>query len=298
VRSAVYVPIGTHGTISVASPSSDGVASFDTKLLEILAHNMASILDRIEREADLRAARDEAEEMNRLKSAFLANMSHEIRTPLTSIIGFAEILRDEADESTQRFANLIHTSSQRLMETLKSVLDLSKLEAGAMDLSPESVQVDAAVQSTVDLFQPRASAQDVALTTHGTDAECRAVLDKSALDRVLSNMISNAIKFTPSGGSVDVHLHPAPDAIEIAVADTGVGIEEAFLPDLFEAFTQESTGNTRAFEGSGLGLAITKRLVDLMGGTISVESTKGEGTTFTVRLPREASTMPERSSTA
>ncbi|PEN08811.1 histidine kinase [Longimonas halophila] len=298
VRSAVYVPIGTHGTISVASPSPDGVASFDTKLLEILSHNMASILDRIEREADLRAARDEAEEMNRLKSAFLANMSHEIRTPLTSIIGFSEILRDEADDSTERFANLIHTSSQRLMETLKSVLDLSKLEAGAMDLSPKPVQVDAEVQSTVDLFQPRASAQDVTLTTHGVDAKCRAVLDKSALDRVLSNMISNAIKFTPSGGSVDVYLHPTPDAIEIAVADTGVGIDEAFLPDLFEAFTQESTGNTRAFEGSGLGLAITKRLVDLMGGTISVESTKGEGTTFTVRLPRESSARPEGASIA
>ena len=297
VRSAVYIPIGTHGTISVASPSPDGVASFDTKLLEILAHNVANVLDRIEREDDLRAARDKAEEMNRLKSAFLANMSHEIRTPLTSIIGFAEVLRDEADDAIQRFATLIHTSSQRLMETLKSVLDLSKLEAGSMDLSPEPVQVDAEVQSTVEMFQPRASAQDVALTTHGTGDECRAVLDKSALDRVLSNMISNAIKFTPSGGSVDVHLHPTPDAIEIAVADTGVGIDEAFLPDLFEAFTQESTGNTRDFEGSGLGLAITKRLVDLMGGTISVQSTKGEGTTFTVRLPRESSAQLEASST-
>jgi signal transduction histidine kinase len=95
-----------------------------------------------------------------------------------------------------------------------------------------------------------------------------------------------------------VHLHPTPDAVEIAVADTGVGIDEAFLPDLFEAFTQESTGNTRAFEGSGLGLAITKRLVDLMGGTISVESTKGEGTTFTVRLPRESSAQPAGPRTA
>ncbi|MGM0706183.1 MAG: PAS domain S-box protein, partial [Bacteroidota bacterium] len=297
VQSAVYVPVGMHGTISVASPSPDGIASFDTKLLEILAHNMASILDRIEREADLRAARDEAEEMNRLKSAFLANMSHEIRTPLTSIIGFAEILRDEADESTQRFADLIHTSSQRLMDTLKSVLDLSKLEAGAMTLSPVPVAVHTEVQNTVDLFQPRADEHEVTLAAHGTDTKCTAVLDKSALDRVLSNIISNAIKFTPAGGSVNVSLHTDPDSVEIEVADTGVGIDEAFLPDLFEAFTQESTGNTRAFEGSGLGLAITKRLVDMMEGTIEVESTKGEGTTFTVRLPRESSALPEDAST-
>jgi PAS domain S-box-containing protein len=286
VRSAVYVPVDRHGTISVASPSPDSIASFDTKLLEILAHNMASVLDRIEREADLRAARDEAEEMNRLKSAFLANMSHEIRTPLTSIIGFAEILRDEADDSVQRFADLVHTSSQRLMDTLKSVLDMSKLEAGAMDLSPESVQVGQAIRSTVELLRPRASAQDVTLTAHGVDSACRAVLDKSALDRVLSNVMSNAIKFTPEEGTVDVTLHCSDEEMTIAIKDTGVGIDEAFLPDLFEAFTQESTGNTRDFEGSGLGLAITKRLVDLMGGTISVKSTKGEGTTVTVMLPR------------
>lgn len=286
VQSAVYVPIGKHGTVSVASSSPDGIASFDTKLVEILAHNIASILDRIERETDLRDARDEAEEMNRLKSAFLANMSHEIRTPLTSIIGFSEILRDEADTSTQRFADLIHTSSQRLMDTLKSVLDLSKLEAGAMDVSPAPVAVDDEIASTVELFQKRAEAQGVALTAHGVASDCSAVLDGSALDRVLNNIISNAIKFTPAGGCVDVYLRPRAHTIEIAVADTGVGIDKAFLPDLFEAFTQESSGNTRAFEGSGLGLAITKRLVDLMGGTIAVKSTKGEGTTFTVTLPR------------
>ena len=288
VRSAVYVPVGTHGTASVASPSTDGIASFDTKLLEILAHNMASILDRIERERDLRAARDEAEEMNRLKSAFLANMSHEIRTPLTSIIGFAEILREEANDTTERFAELIYASSQRLMETLKSVLDLSKLEAGAMTLNPAPVAVHTEVQNTVELFQPRADEHEVALTAHGVDTKCAAVLDKNALDRVLSNIISNAIKFTPEGGSVDVSLRSSNDSIELEVADTGVGIDETFLPELFEAFTQESTGNTRAFEGSGLGLAITKRLVDLMGGDIDVQSTKDEGTTFTVRLPREA----------
>lgn len=289
VKASVYLPVGEYGTISVASPMLDSINTFDIKLLEILAHNVASILERIQREEELRIARDEAEEMNRLKSAFLANMSHEIRTPLTSIIGFSEILQEESEGPRKRFADLINASSQRLMDTLKSVLDLSKLEAGAMNVVPESVRVDEEIESTVELAQPRAQSSRVTLKAHGTDAPVYAEVDKSALHRVLNNIISNAIKFTLDDGRVDVALDATDEEIIIRVQDTGVGIDEAFLPELFEPFVQESSGNTRAFEGSGLGLAITRRLVEMMQGTIAVESAKGEGTTVTVRFPRALS---------
>ncbi len=286
VQSSVYVPIRRYGTISVASTDPEGIDPFDVNLLDILAHNMASVLDRIARERELRDARDEAKEMNRLKSAFLANMSHEIRTPLTSIIGFSEILADEADDSTQHFAELIQNSSQRLMETLRSVLDLSKLEAGAMELEPHQIRIDRVVQETVDLFQARAESDGITLAVHGIDQPVNASVDRGALHRILSNVLSNAIKFTPADGQVTLRLRTTPDVLTLDIEDTGVGIDEDFLPHLFDAFRQESTGDTRAYEGSGLGLTITKRLVEMMDGTIEVQSTKGEGTTFTVRLPR------------
>ncbi len=268
------------------------------------------VTERREYERELIRARDEAEKMNQLKSAFLANMSHEIRTPLTAIIGFADILTEELPSTHRRLPQIIEQSGTRLLDTLNSVLDLSMLESGEMQMSVKVLNVTRHVAENVELMQPLALNKELSLQVDTPDAPRFARLDSGALDRILSNLIGNAIKFTETG-SVTVRVtdtvwapaqEPDPgtgDAAEpqrgcrIDVEDTGVGISEAFLPDLFDVFKQESAGLQRSHEGSGLGLAITRHLVDQLGGTITVDSEKGVGSTFSVTFPMaDASEAP------
>ena len=237
-------------------------------------------------EQELIAAKEEAESASRLKSALLANMSHEIRTPLTSIIGFSEILTDELQGSQAGFADRVHRSSNRLMETLNSVLHLSKLEAELQ--TPETTQLDLAreLKEVIEMLQPKAQASFVNLSLRVDQAPLLMVSDPAAISRIAMNLVGNAIKFTDADGHVDVHAFLASDdEVVINVEDTGIGISEAFQSELFDAFTQESQGLQRSHEGSGLGLALVDRLVNLLQGSIDVESHKGEGTCFTVRLP-------------
>src|SRR5690606_5197078 len=230
-------------------------------------------------------ARREAEEMARLKGALLANMSHEIRTPLTAIIGFAEVLREEVPQEQAEFAALIEGGGKRLLETLNSVLDLARLDGGQERLHPEPLDVIEEVRSCARLLHPLARAKGLALHLHA-DVQVLPVLhDRAAFGRVLHNLLSNAVKFTEAG-EVRVIVRSTHDTFSVEVSDTGIGMDEAFLPKLFTEFKQESEGQARSHEGAGLGLAITKRLVELMGGTIAVGSRKGAGTTFTVTLPR------------
>jgi signal transduction histidine kinase len=292
-RATAYVPIEGHGVVSVASLEPGGLDAFDVRLLEILASNAAVVLDRTVRVEQLVAAKEQAEESNRLKSAFLANMSHEIRTPLTSIIGFAEAIGDTlstaggpaSEHPTLRFARLIEKSGRRLLDTLNSVLDLSQLEAGSVRLSPLPLDVRAEVADAVDLFAPQAETADIDVTAHLPDRPLEARADEGALQRILHNLLSNAVKFTESGGAVAVRATEGDGGVVIEVEDTGIGIDPDFRPDLFAPFEQGSTGTDRSHEGSGLGLAVTKRLVDYLDGTIDVESTPGEGTIFRVWLP-------------
>ncbi len=230
-------------------------------------------------------AREEAEQANRLKSAFLANMSHEIRTPLTSVIGFSEVLEEEVEADYARFARLIRQSSTRLKEVLNSVLRLSKLEVGAVEFEPEDLDLATEVERTVELLQPQAEDKDLALRMDAPD-ELPAHLDPGATGRILDNLVSNAIKYTPDGGRVDVRLRSEESWAELEVSDTGRGIDEELLPNLFEPFVQ-APGEDGRDEGSGLGLAITKRLVEGMNGEIDVDTEPGEGTCFTVRLERD-----------
>ncbi len=232
-------------------------------------------------------ARVQAEEAARLKSSILANMSHEIRTPLTAILGFADILREEVPPDLYDYAETIRTGGQRLLDTLNDILDFARLDAERATLVPEPLDVAQVVRESVAMLAPLAQRKGIGLHLQSSAASVPAVHSASALGRVVTNLVGNAIKFTEHG-EVRVTLHAAPDFFAIRVQDTGVGISEEFLPDLFEAFKQESDGHGRDFEGTGLGLAITKRLAGLMGGELRVWSRKGEGSLFEVSVPTEA----------
>ena len=246
------------------------------------------VTERKNYERSLIEAKEEAEQLAQLKSTLMANMSHEIRTPLTSIIGFAGILAEEADGTHQEFANLIGQNGQRLMDTLNSVLDLVQLERGAILYNPIYVDVAEETEQIAHLLKPLADERGLYLRVKQAARDVMAAVDKSLLNRVLNNLIGNAIKFTNEGGVV-ITIGGDAEHVSVAVADTGIGISETFMPYLFDEFQQESTGLTRAYEGSGLGLAISLRLIQRMGGTIEVESAKNVGTTFTVHFPRTAS---------
>jgi signal transduction histidine kinase len=215
----------------------------------------------------------------------LANMSHEVRTPLTSIIGFSEINRNQLEGLQATFADRVYQNAQRLMDTLNSVLHLSKLEANLETLDLTTVDLAHELQEVVEMLEPRAETSDVDLRLHVSESPLRMVSDRAALGSIAQNVIGNAIKFTEAGGRVDVRATMTGGEAIIEIEDTGIGIDPEFREDLFEAFTQESTGLQREHEGSGLGLALVDRLVRMLRGTITVESAKGEGTCFRVVLP-------------
>jgi PAS/PAC sensor signal transduction histidine kinase (EC 2.7.13.3) len=237
----------------------------------------------------------EAEEASRMKSAMLANMSHEIRTPLTGVIGFAEAIGEETGEegSIARFARLIEDSGQRLLDTLDAVLNLSKLEAGQMALEAEPVDLaDQAEQVGKEL---KAEAEESRLQLEMDLQEARVRADEGGLKIVLQNLLSNAIKYTEEG-SVTIRTYQEEidqeekseetDMVAVLeVEDTGIGMDPEVAERLFEPFRQASEGMSREYEGTGIGLAVTKKATEEMGGTIDVETEKGEGSRFTVRFP-------------
>jgi PAS domain S-box-containing protein len=252
--------------------------------------------DRKEQERRLKRAKEEAEEANRVKSAFLANMSHEIRTPLTSIIGFAEAIGEEVQTLTRangqelgsldQFAHLIEKGGRRLLDTLNAVLNLSRLEAGEMDLTIEPVELREEIEEVTEIFEPQVAEASIDLQWSCPESGLHIQADRGGLRIVLRNLLSNAVKFTGEDGTVWVRGRRNGDAGILEVEDTGVGIDPDRVEALFKAFEQGSTGPGRTYEGSGLGLAVTKRLVDRMDGTIDVDTAEGEGTRFTITLPR------------
>ncbi len=264
--------------LRVATPVLD-----DGEVLYVVGYGI-DITERKLSEHKLLEAKDAAEEMARLKSAFVANMSHEIRTPLTAIMGFATVLGEELDGEHRELVEIIKQSGERLLETLNSVLDLARLEANAIDVDPRPLDLGEELLAAARLFKPMAQKKGLAFKVETPGRKTHAQLDRACLHRVLSNLLSNAVKFTDEG-EVRLVLRSAGSEVQIEVRDTGIGIDAAFLPHLFDEFKQESTGLARTHTGSGLGLAITRHLIERMHGRIEVQSTKGEGSTFLVTFP-------------
>jgi len=228
------------------------------------------------------------EAASRHKSEFLANMSHELRTPLNAIIGFSEVLVDrmfgELNEKQDEYLKDIYASGQHLLSLINDILDLSKIEAGRMDLELSEFDLPQAIQNALTLVRERALRRGIALH-HVIDARVADVrADERKIKQVLLNLLSNAIKFTPEGGRIEVRAAPADGMVEVSVTDTGVGIAPEDLEAVFEEFRQVGTADKKA-EGTGLGLALSRKFVELHGGRIWVTSQVGVGSTFTFTLP-------------
>jgi len=226
---------------------------------------------------------------NEAKSKFLANMSHEIRSPLNSVLGFAELLgtRDlgTLSEKQMRYVSNIQLSGQVLLALVNDVLDLAKVASGEMAVHLELIDLDPIIEACLALLQPQAAAAGVELRKAGS-AEVAAVADGRRLGQILTNLVTNAIKFTVSGGSVTVTCRVRADSLEISVRDTGIGIPPDKLDYIFDEFAQLESGQGEAYHGTGLGLPLSRRLAELMGGRIEVSSLVGQGTTFTLGMPR------------
>ncbi len=267
---------------------------------------VAFILDITERKRleELRARSTELEnqnrriqETNRLKSEFLANMSHELRTPLNCIIGFADVLHDgevspESPEHRELLGEILG-SGRHLLKLLNDVLDLAKVESGKLDFFPEELELSRVVAEVCGVVRAIASGKSIGLESDIDPAVNAISLDPSRLKQVLYNYISNALKFTPEGGTITIRARPEePDTFRLEVIDTGIGIAPADVSRLFVEFQQLDSGAAKKHAGTGLGLALTKRIVEAQGGSVGVKSAFGNGSVFFAVLPRRGAPGP------
>ena len=236
----------------------------------------------------LASERDRAEAANRTKSTFLANMSHELRTPLNAIMGYSDMLIEEANDLAQPTLvpdlNKIKYAGHHLLDIITGILDLSKIEAGKMDIELEKFAVAPEIHRTLEIAGPLIEDQNNQCTVELPDDLGEIFSDRVKLQHILYNLLSNAGKFTRDG-HIYISATRQAEEITIAVRDTGIGMEQDHVESLFQAFTQADNSSTRAYEGIGLGLTIVQRFAGLLGGQIEVLSEPGAGSTFTMRLP-------------
>jgi signal transduction histidine kinase/DNA-binding response OmpR family regulator len=240
-------------------------------------------------ESQLQTANQDLAAANRLKSEFLANMSHELRTPLNAIIGFSELLQDQVfgqlNERQAKYVSNILTSGRHLLQLINDILDLSKIEAGRMELHLESFSLQDALGEVETIVQPLATRKRVKLQLSLEGNLPAVVADRSKLKQIMYNLLSNATKFTPESGTVTVHAEVSEGQVQVAVRDTGIGIRPEDKDQIFQEFRQADGSAARQYEGTGLGLALTRRFVQMHGGRIWVDSEVGHGSTFTFSLP-------------
>lgn len=249
------------------------------------------ITNRKRAEIALLKAKESAEQANRSKSRFLANMSHELRTPLNSIIGFTELLQMEPHgplgaPSYHDYLGDVRKSAVMLLQLIDDILDIAKLDAGKLDFDREALRIDELVQDATALLAPKARASGLKLSSDFPPDIPPLLGDSRRVRQVLVNLLSNAVKYTDAGGSVSLTARAEGDWIVFQISDTGVGIPEDDLTKVFLPFEQSTYAIGKAKDGTGLGLPLARELVQQHGGTIALESTVGEGTTVTVRLPK------------
>jgi signal transduction histidine kinase len=222
------------------------------------------------------------------KSEFLANMSHELRTPLNAIIGFSEVLSErmfgELNDKQDEYLKDIHASGQHLLSLINDILDLSKIEAGRMELELTDFDLPTAIDNALTLVRERAGRRGIVLHQATDEGPGQIRGDVRKIKQVLLNLLSNAIKFSPDGGRIDVQAITVDGSVEVSVSDTGVGVAPEDQEAIFEEFRQVGTASKKV-EGTGLGLALSRKFVELHGGRIWVKSQVGVGSTFTFTLP-------------
>ena len=251
------------------------------------------------RTLELTASSARATAANTAKSEFLANMSHELRTPWNSIIGFSEMIRDEAmgpvgAASYKDYAAHIHTSGTHLLELLSNVKDLVRIESGKMAVEKRAVDVVAVVREAVDIMQIKAAEAQIALSFDADCEQLEIASDATKIRQIVLNLVANGIKFTADGGSVDVKITQSweGEMLRCVIADTGIGMREQDIPLALASFEQVDGSLARQFDGTGLGLSLSRKLAQLLGGDIGIESSPGKGTSVIVSLPRTAVVAP------
>ncbi len=304
------------GVINMSHPRANAFSSEDERLMTIITDQVAIALSSVQifddmqqlnvvleeevnkateelrkTNRELQSAYEEIQQASQLKSQFLAHMSHELRTPLNAVIGFSEILEDqtfgEINEKQTRYVGNILTSSRHLLALINDILDLAKVESGKMDLMLEQFLLQDCLAQVTDVVLPLAGKKEIEVNTDIGEGVGLITADEGRFRQILYNLLSNAIKFTPEKGRVDISVGRLEDgSVQVAVKDTGIGIKKEHQELIFSEFRQVEETYSRRYEGTGLGLALTRRLVELHGGKIQVESEEGKGSTFTLRIPQ------------
>ncbi len=293
-RSLLAVPMLREGTpIGVLTLARTGEAKpFSGKQIELVttfADQAVIAIENVRLFNEIQEKSKQLEVANKHKSEFLANMSHELRTPLNAIIGFSEVLSDrmfgELNEKQADYLKDIHESGKHLLSLINDILDLSKIEAGRMDLEIAPFNLPNALQNALTLVRERALRHGITLGLEVGEGVGEVRADERKVKQIVLNLLSNAVKFTPDGGRVGVSARMDTDKVQVAVTDTGIGIAKEDQEMVFEEFRQAGRDYTKKAEGTGLGLALTKRFVELHGGVISLQSEPGKGSTFSFTLP-------------
>jgi signal transduction histidine kinase len=293
LRAILVVPMISDGeAIGSITTSFTEPGEFTEKQIALLNSFAAQAVIAIRNARLFREIQDKSRQLeiaNQHKSDFLANMSHELRTPLNAIIGFSEVLLEkmfgEVNEKQLDYLQDIHSSGKHLLSLINDILDLSKIEAGRMDLDIAEFDLRSALQNAMTLVKERAQRHGIELSLEADEAIGAFRADERKFKQIMLNLLSNAVKFTPEGGRIGVRARPVGNAVEIAITDTGVGIAPEDQKMVFDEFKQVGRDYTKKAEGTGLGLALTKRFIELHGGSIRLESAPGKGSTFTFTIP-------------